>query len=125
MTEPSGAVEAVELLPCPVCGEQPRWRGTQSDYARGIYRLQCLGETHLFQSYGPNEAQAAANWNTQATPSDQEKRISELEEALRWYGEQARLCRLIHSEGDAGRHALDLDGGKRAQKLLSPERSPK
>jgi hypothetical protein len=34
--------------------------------------------------------------------------------ALNWYGENARLCRLIHSEGDAGRHALADDGGRRA-----------
>ena len=39
-------------------------------------------------------------------------------EALKWYGEQARLCRLIHSEGDAGRHALSADGGKRANAAL-------
>jgi len=40
-------------------------------------------------------------------------------EALEWYGEQARLARLIHSEGDAGRHALAEDGGKRARAALS------
>lgn len=54
------------LKPCPVCGEQPRWRGTRSDYARGIFRLQCLGETHLFQSYGPDEERAITAWNTRA-----------------------------------------------------------
>lgn len=46
-------------------------------------------------------------------------RADVLEEALRWYGEQARLARLIHSEGDAGRHALAADGGKRALAALS------
>lgn len=40
-------------------------------------------------------------------------------EALAWYGEQARLARLIHSEGDAGRNALQADGGKRANALLA------
>lgn len=40
-------------------------------------------------------------------------------EALEWYGEQARLARLIHSEGDAGRHALADDGGKRARQALA------
>ncbi|TKD50542.1 hypothetical protein [Sphingomonas baiyangensis] len=40
-------------------------------------------------------------------------------EALAWYGEQARLCRLIHSEGDAGRQALAADGGKRADAILA------
>ena len=43
----------------------------------------------------------------------------ELAEALKWYGEQARLCRLIHSEGDAGRHSLSNDGGRRAAAILS------
>lgn len=42
-----------------------------------------------------------------------------LREALEWYGEQARLCRLIHSEGDAGRYALSNDGGKRARAALT------
>ena len=42
----------------------------------------------------------------------------ELEGVLGWYGENARLCRLIHSEGDAGRHALAEDGGKRAATIL-------
>ena len=44
-------------------------------------------------------------------------RIKALEEALAWYGKQARLARLIHREGDAGRHALAADGGKRARVL--------
>mgnify|MGYP000362648146 CR=1 FL=1 len=44
-----------------------------------------------------------------------------LREALEWYGEQARLARLIHSEGDIGRHALAADGGKRAISALFPE----
>jgi len=41
-----------------------------------------------------------------------------LREALAWYAEQTRLCRLIHSEGDTGRHALSEDGGKRARQAL-------
>lgn len=47
------------------------------------------------------------------------KRIEELEAALAWYGEQARLARLIHSEGDTGRRALADDGGKRARDVLN------
>jgi hypothetical protein len=47
------------------------------------------------------------------------KIIEGLEEALEWYGEQARLCRLIHSGGDSGRHALAADGGKRAKTALA------
>ncbi len=45
--------------------------------------------------------------------------LAGLQEALKWYGEQARLCRLIHSGGDAGRRALDADGGERARKALA------
>jgi hypothetical protein len=42
-----------------------------------------------------------------------------LREALEWYGEQARLARLVHSGGDKGRYALADDGGKRAREVLS------
>ena len=42
-----------------------------------------------------------------------------LRDALAWYAEQARLCRLIHSEGDAGRNALAADGGERARAALA------
>jgi len=45
-------------------------------------------------------------------------RIAELGAVVEWYGEQARLARLIHSGGDAGRHSLAEDGGKRARKAL-------
>lgn len=41
--------------------------------------------------------------------------------ALAWYGEQARLARLIHREGDSGRHALADDGGKRAAAALASQ----
>lgn len=42
-----------------------------------------------------------------------------LRNALEWYGEQARLARLVHSEGDPGRWALAEDGGKRAREVLA------
>lgn len=45
--------------------------------------------------------------------------IERLRAELEWYGEQARLARLIHSEGDEGRHALAADGGKRARDALN------
>lgn len=51
----------------------------------------------------------------------QDERIKALEAGLSWYREQARLCRLIHSEGDQGRHALADDGGKRAASLLDEQ----
>ncbi len=50
------------------------------------------------------------------------ERIKTLEEALEWYAEQARLARLIHKEGDAGRHALAGDGGGRARAALAASR---
>lgn len=60
------------LKSCAHCGEQPKWRGTRSDYARGIFRLQCLGETHLVQSYGATEEAAIAAWNAriESSPTD-------------------------------------------------------
>jgi hypothetical protein len=50
--------------------------------------------------------------------------VAELVEALRWYGEQSRLARLIHSEGDAGRHAIAADGGNRAAAVLAKRDAP-
>lgn len=38
---------------------------------------------------------------------------------LAWYGEQSRLARIIHSEGDSGRHALQADGGHRARDAIA------
>jgi hypothetical protein len=58
------------------------------------------------------------NLDTILRPDTLSARVTELETALAWYGEQARLSRLIHSGGDAGRHALANDGGKRAAQLL-------
>lgn len=79
------------LLPCPVCGSAPKWRGSQSDYRVGIYRLQCIGETHLFQSYGATEEICIAAWNTRATPlpttanNPETDAHRDLVEALRFY----------------------------------------
>ncbi|MFN3169256.1 MAG: hypothetical protein ACE37E_01025 [Hyphomicrobiales bacterium] len=42
-----------------------------------------------------------------------------LREALEWYGENARLARLIHDEGDPGRHKLAHDGGEKARQALT------
>lgn len=58
----------------------------------------------------------------ESTPSPQKAPpadvVRELVETLQWYQEQARLCRLIHSEGDEGRNALANDGGNRAKAAL-------
>lgn len=53
----------------------------------------------------------------------QERAQARIQETLKWYGEQARLCRLIHSEGDKARNALAADGGKRAQDALRTDTS--
>ncbi|MEM6668581.1 MAG: hypothetical protein AAF661_05125 [Pseudomonadota bacterium] len=58
----------------------------------------------------------------EATEADIETLMSEnarLRVALEWYEAQARRCRLIHSEGDGGRHALQADGGTIARKALA------
>jgi hypothetical protein len=46
-------------------------------------------------------------------------KVALLSEALEWYGERARLARLIHSGGDPARFELSDDGGKRARRALS------
>lgn len=48
-----------------------------------------------------------------------EMQVSRLREELAWYGEQTRLCQLIHDRGDAGRSALSADGGQRARDALA------
>lgn len=55
-------------------------------------------------------------------PRDAE--IATLREALEFYGENARLCRLIHSGGDEGRQALSDDGGKIARAALARKTTP-
>ena len=46
-------------------------------------------------------------------------KVALMTEALEWYGERARLARLIHSGGDPARFELSDDGGKRARRALS------
>lgn len=57
--------------------------------------------------------------NLRAAAGRKAEAVPELVAALAWYREQARLCRLVHSEGDAGRNALAADGGKRASDVLA------
>jgi hypothetical protein len=63
-------------------------------------------------------------WKTRACQEELRADALEIERdryraALEWYGEQTRLCRLIHPEGDAGRQALAADGGARARAALA------
>ena len=68
------------------------------------------GDTSLSSySHGPDIGKAIA-----ARIRLLEQQLKTAREALEWYGEQTRLCRLIHSGGDPGRHALSADGGNRA-----------
>lgn len=73
MTQNDNDALVCELLPCPVCGDKPKWRGSRHDYAAGIYRLQCLGETHLFQAYGASEEKCIAAWNARPPLTPQAK----------------------------------------------------
>ncbi|MAK86530.1 MAG: hypothetical protein CMK96_06230 [Pseudomonas sp.] len=50
-----------------------------------------------------------------------EAEVQKLREALEWYEEKARLCRLIHNEGEAARQALHRDGGDIARAALTPQ----
>ena len=73
--------------------------------------------------YGPVSPNEHANGASMATAIREliEER-DRLRAVLEWYGEQARLARLIHSEGDAGRNAIANDGGKRARAALEPRK---
>ncbi len=50
-----------------------------------------------------------------------EAEAQRMREALEWYEEKARLCRLIHNEGEAARQALHRDGGAIACAALTPQ----
>lgn len=56
--------------------------------------------------------------------AEMEAENQRLREVLAWYGEQARLARLIHREGDAGRRNLEADGGSRARAALRRSEAP-
>lgn len=78
------------------------------------YREESRRQAHAASKVRESERDQQA-----ALIASQARRIEELEADLAWYGEQARLARLIHSGGDAGRHALAADGGSRARAILN------
>lgn len=91
------------------------------------YDIEILGEDRNESLYPVEQARADALTivalhnafpELEATIRAQAAQIAAMREALEWYGEQSRLCRLIHREGDPGRKALDDDGGKRASAAL-------
>ena len=114
--------QQAELLPCPFCGgvaELVETMGSQASAFSPYFRVTCA-ECGVHQDQWDERKPAIAAWNTRATPKSSEgELLEEAIEVLEWYGEQARLARLVHSEGDAGRHALANDGGNRAIALLA------
>jgi len=69
------------------------------------------------------EAEMLPRLRAALVPSDQEKRISELEEALRWYADQ--FCELGRYFEGCGKLPDDQCSGCKARAALCPERSPK
>lgn len=77
------------LKPCPFCGVTP----VIEQYAledRGPYYVECQNpECHAAPDVGGlTREEAIAAWNTRPTPADVERlksRITELEDALRWF----------------------------------------
>lgn len=63
----SANVEAVELLPCPLCKRQPKRNGRI-----GLGGVVCTGDNatvgmiHRFQTYGADQAEADGAWNLAA-----------------------------------------------------------
>lgn len=104
---------------------QAYWRDggngyTKSASAAGWYTISAAYERT--RHCGPEKRIAFER--VSPTPDTCPAAAGSVREALAWYGEQARLARLIHSEGDAGRHALAADGGKRAQVALAAAPTP-
>lgn len=106
------ALDRIATAICRTVAEIPD-RSSPDDFPDAM--LVTADELHTIVSCAlENEAERAAISTTSEAPE-----AGRLREALEWYGEQARLARLIHSEGDAGRHALADDGGKRAREALA------
>lgn len=128
-------VERVALKPCPFCDLQPKWRGDRSDYVRGIYRLQCLGETHLAQAYGPNEDACIAVWNTRAilamsspSPAGEDETKPFASQAEAWNDALEKAAQIVErynvpfSDPECGYAPGDIRALKRA--TLSPPSPP-
>ena len=103
-----------ELKPCPFCGKNAKIFAFN---IVGCVDQRSCGALVDWGHHADVEGPGAA-WNTRV-PNPAADIVDELRAALGWYGEQARLCRLIHSGGDSGRHNLQDDGGSRASAALA------
>ena len=89
----------------------------------GLYEhMQKVAKANGFDSLTQAIAEALKARQPTPTPAPVDWTVvgPKLMGAVEWYGEQARLARLIHREGDAGRNALAADGGTRARAALAP-----
>lgn len=127
----------IELLPLPERGSRKSgyMRADMQTYARAVaehnvsrerVRSQRLAET-LREARDKLQAELDNRWaqgvhtcheNCQRIACVLRRDNKRLAEALRWYAEQAELCRKLGAAGDSGRRALDADGGKRARAAL-------
>lgn len=105
-----------------LCYEQPRTPASNlaSRCIRdGIEALTLLHvEWSSWLNHTPHPMSVAARLQNFDRIEALEQENKRLREALEWYGEHAAGCRLIHSGGDASRHKLQDDGGKRARAAL-------
>jgi len=90
MTEPSGAVEAVELLPCPFCGRTNPFSGTTLDDS--CYVVCGNDDCSGMVGYFPSIPQAVEAWSTRATPSAQEHLVETIVKVRDGYASQAKFC---------------------------------
>jgi hypothetical protein len=84
-----------------------------------LSRIGDIGKNLMIEIEQRNKTIAAITARATAAEAERDR----LREALAWYEAQARLCRLIHADGDTGRQALSRDGGEIARAALSPAES--
>lgn len=153
MTAPSNA-NTSGLEACPFCGGEAWLNDYEAKYSDlpPMSRAPQCRSCGASLGYLTTPAKATEAWNRRVTAASAQAAIDEQEETieslkrlvdqhydrataaearadrlaqeLEWYGEQSRLARLIHREGDAGRNAIAADGGKRARAALQQEKQP-
>jgi hypothetical protein len=108
------------------------WWEDSGKHDDGAFRLDLIGVRPMAADT-PTESQIAAVWKDKAETRGREgaearaqvaaltAETERLREALLWYSEHARQCRLVHSGGDDSRRLLAEDGGERARAALAPD----